>query len=443
MRTVQPSNASLIVTRLLLLLAGAVALACVASCSRAPLTSPVARAGDRGVSPTSIDDDGYVVTISLARDADPGQVARDNGAALVASAEGFAVLRFPSLELPDKCEGRLLADSRVLTTEPNAYLEPAETRQRSFSFDDGNGSPMTYVGQPAADLVEVNGGHAANLGENVKIAILDTGVDPKHPMIASAIVGGYDFIDNDPDFNDTRDGLDNDGDGFVDEAWGHGTHIAGIVTLIAPRAKLLIVRVLDADGRGDVHSVAAGIRWATEHGANVINMSLGMLQMSPAIKNALDEAEAHGVVCVAAAGNRGAEQPAEFPGCYPTVAAVAAVDNHNVPADFTSFAPYVALSAPGVNVRSAFPGGGYRMWSGTSMSCAFVSGAAALVLAAHSGWHRTQVIERLQAFVRPITNLNPLLVGKVGTGTVDVASAMRLDLPIGLDPNGTLQNQHR
>jgi subtilisin family serine protease len=403
----------------------------VTSCSRSPITAPVeSRSIDHGVAGLSNEDgDGYEVVVTLSPGTDPRQVAHDNGAALLGESQGFAVFAFPPFELPEKINSRVLSDPRIVTSEPNAILESAETLQRAFAFDDGFGTAATYAAQPAAAAIRLGGGLAVSKGEGVVIAILDTGIDPTHPKLAGSIVGGYDFIGEDADPTDVRDFQDNDRDGFVDEGFGHGTHVAGIVSLAAPRARLLIVRVLDADGRGDVRTVAAGVRWATEHGARVINMSLGMLQSSPAIRNAIAQANSRGIVCVASAGNRGTELPAEFPASSPDVIAVAATDASGHPAEFTSYAPFVALCAPGVGVRSTFPGGGYRLWSGTSMSCGFISGAAALVLANHPGWGRGQVMSRLAHNSAAIVGSRPVQEGKLGMGTLDLAAALAPDIP--------------
>src|SRR5205823_5202141 len=135
--------------------------------------------------------------------------------------------------------------------------------------------------------------------------IIDTGCDLNHPDLFRSIVGGWDFVDNDASPTDVKDNIDNDRNGAIDEAFGHGTHVAGIIHLVAPDAQLLIVRVLDADGRGNMVDVAAGIRWAVNQGAKVINLSLGSSTHSgDALEHALDEAVTRGVVVVAAAGNQ-------------------------------------------------------------------------------------------------------------------------------------------
>lgn len=426
-RPATPSHRTLV----FVLIAIAVSLA---SCSRAPVLAPDDAFRQR-IGATNAEDEIIEIVVTLAPGADAGQVARDNGGALVSVSGGYAVMQFPPFDLPEKVNARVSSDPRVITSEPNEKIETAESRQRAFSFDDGFGSASTYAAQPAAAAIRLAGGLTGGTGAGVVVAILDTGVDPGHPMLAGSIIGGHDFVDNDADFTDTRDMLDNDDDGYIDEAYGHGTHVAGIVHLTAPGARLLIVRVMDADGRGDVRTVAAGIRWATDHGARVINMSLGMMRASQTVRHAILDADAAGIVCVASAGNRGTEYPVEYPAVFPEVLAVAAVNATGTAADFSSFGTYVAVSAPGVGIRSTFPGGGYRIWSGTSMSTAFISGAAALVLGNHPDWRRPHVASRLRT--AEIAALDAGRVGKMGSGIIDLAETMQADISTTLAPEGS------
>ncbi len=410
-----------------------------ASCSRTLPTAPVsARAAGGVVRPaTAVTGTSDDVVITLAPGADPTQIAIDYGTQLVGAAEGLAVLAPPEGTLLDVLASRLSTDPRVVTAEPNSPLQVAEARQRSFSFDDGAGTQADYVQQPAADAISLYAAHYASRGHGVLVAIIDTGADMTHPALAGRLAGGWDFVGDDPDPTDVRMGVDTNGDGVVDGAFGHGTHVAGIVALTAPEAKLLIVRVLDSDGVGHVSNVAAGIRWATEQGARVINMSLGMLRYSPAIRAALDRACSRGVVCVSSAGTWGAATPVEYPAGSPDVMAVGAVDATDQPAPWTSYGSFVAVCAPGVGVRSAFPGGGYRLWSGTSMSAGFVSGTAALLLGDHPGWTLADVRARIALNAQALDHVSPAQQGLLGAGGLDAGSALAADLPPGDAAPGT------
>ena len=337
------------------------------------------------------------------------------------AAEGLVSLRAGPNMTDDDLMSALAGDPRIVAFEPERWFETAESRQRSFAFDDGLGSALTYAEQPAGRSIGLHRAHTTSLGSGVRVAILDTGADLTHPALQGAIVGGYDFVDFDPDPSDEANGIDDDEDGFVDDAYGHGTHVAGIVHLAAPNAELLVVRVLDSEGRGSLLQVAAGVRWALSNGARVINLSLGSLGFSSTLEQALAEAEALGVVVVTSAGNWGAEVPVEYPASSQHVFAVAAVDTGGVPADFTSRGPYVALSAPGVGVRSAYPGGLYRLWSGTSMSAPFVAGSAALLLSQHPEWGLGDVRQQLSMTAGPVVDSPP---NTMGAGRLDAGAAV-------------------
>lgn len=369
------------------------------------------------------------VEITVNPGADPQGVANAYGATLRGNASWRCATLVPADgQTADGLIAQLALDSRVESAEKVVYAETAEARQQSFSFDDGWGSAEACLAQPSALVLGLNDAHVIAGGGGVRIAIIDTGVDPSHPALASRIVGGWDFLGNDPDPTDQPDGVDNDGDGRADEAYGHGTHVAGIVNLAAPDAELLIARVLDSEGRGDMLDVARAIRWAVANGAKVINLSLGSLTKSDAVTVALSEANDAGVICVAAAGNEASDNPVEFPASSHFVVAVAAVDGNDVPAPFTSYGDFVELCAPGVAVRSAFPGGGYAIWSGTSMSAPFVAGGFALLIPFHPDWSEKKLQDRLTATARHITQVG--FHSGLGAGALDLGAALRAEVPV-------------
>jgi subtilisin family serine protease len=400
------------------------------SCAR-PLPDSPASASIRGRAARSycgsIASDNDVV-VTLRPGVDAVQFGLDHGAALLASDEsGCTAYRPGPDETPDQLALDMGGDPRTLTSERNMGLESAEARQQAYAFDDGQGTPGNYAEQPAMSAVHVDQAHLTSTGQGVWVAILDTGAELDHPALLGRIAGGVDLVDGDADPTDRPDGLDNDGDGVADEAWGHGTHVAGIVARLAPDARLLIVRVLDAEGRGDVMGVASGIEWAAAHGARVINLSLGMLSKSAAIAYQIAEADARGTVCVASAGNWGAEEPEEYPARDSHVLAVAAVDALGLAAPWTSFGDFVAVSGPGVAVRSAYVHGSYALWSGTSMAAPFLSGTAALLLSIHPDWDRSMVMSRIASGSRPLLTLNPLIGEELGAGALDAGAALAPD----------------
>lgn len=224
----------------------------------------------------------------------------------------------------------------------------------------------------------------------VTIAIIDTGIDLSHPDLAAKVVNGFDVYNND---NNPQD--DN----------GHGTHVAGIAAAISNNgvgvagvswgARLMPIKVLNSAGNGSYADVAEGIIWAADHGAQVINLSLGGTSPSQLLQDAVGYAASRGVIIVAASGNSGSNAVL-FPARYPNVIAVAATDSSNTRAWFSNFGPEVDLSAPGVSIYSTSIGG-YGIRNGTSMATPYVAGLAAILRGIPGNNSRTAVAQQMQS----------------------------------------------
>ena len=274
----------------------------------------------------------------------------------------------------------MAADPDVLGVEPNFRFRDPESTRRRFPVVDRNPSQERFRSQAGAGQVGLAGALQLGTGAGTVVAVVDTGVDPCHPLLMGHLLpGGLDLVDGDLSPWQRRNGVDDDGDGDVDEAAGHGSFVASIVALGAPSARILPYRVLDDDGGGSAYHVALAVADALGRGVDVINLSLVYRERSTVVDLLLEEAVARGVIVVAAAGND-PEAPLGFPAVDSRVLAVSAFDADAATlADFAGRGDAVRLAAPGVDVYGALDDGRYGTWSGTSMAAPWAAAGAALV----------------------------------------------------------------
>ena len=257
--------------------------------------------------------------------------------------------------------------------------------------------------------VNAAGAWAFTSGKGVKVAVVDTGIDFRHPDLAPNYKGGWNAIVS------TATPLDDQ---------GHGTHVSGTIAAVkdlkgvvgvAPSVDLYGVKVLDKNGSGQYSWVVAGIEWAVMNGMDVINMSLGGGSGTEALKQIMIKSKEMGVAVVCAAGNDSG--PVNFPAKYPEAIAVSASDSSDKIASFSSRGPEIVVIAPGVNVYSTRKGGGYTTMSGTSMACPHTAGLAALAVGA--GAHGSDAVRAaLKAAATPLPGLTPV---QQGAGLVNAA----------------------
>jgi thermitase len=248
----------------------------------------------------------------------------------------------------------------------------------------------------AGDLIYLPYARALTRGTpEVRIAVLDTGVDLDHQELEGKLVPGEDFVD--------LDGLDTSGfigdfmgyDHVPLDEVGHGTHVSGIIAGrgvgmdegVAPDCRIMPVRVLASMksgerlvGAGIIDNINTGIKWAVDHGASIINMSLGVRHTGGGLphEDVIKYALSRNVVVVAASGNDGTAER-YYPGALPGVIAVGAVDPLGAVTPFTSYGAAITVVAPGTNIYSSFAHHGYAYASGTSQASPFVAGAVALM----------------------------------------------------------------
>ncbi len=263
-------------------------------------------------------------------------------------------------------------DGRKSVSAPQATASAGAPARSNDSF-----RPQQW----ALDVLDAESVWPAATGTGSVVAVVDSGVDGAHPDLTGQVLPGRDYVTA-------------GGDGRTDPN-GHGTHVAGIVAAVAgnavgvaglaPGATILPVRALSADGSGWNSDIASGIIWATDAGADVVNLSLGGDQDSlteAAVAYALDR----GVVVVAAGGNSRADgSPVTYPAAYPGVLAVAATTSQNVSAPFSNTGSYIDVAAPGDTIASTWPGARYWYSSGTSMAAPYAAAVAALVVDASEG----------------------------------------------------------
>ena len=256
-------------------------------------------------------------------------------------------------------------------------------------------------------------------GARVIVAVVDSGSGP-HPDLAENLLAGRSFF-----------GLVETPDGNDIDASGHGSHVAGIIASVAnngiggsgvaPNAKILPIKVLDQAGSGDARDVAAGVRYAADNGAKVINLSLGGATESSSLSQAIAYANDKGALVVAAAGNGGAADKPKWPASLDLTIAVTAVDPANNATSFDQRGDYIDIAAPGANIVSTAKGD-YVTLSGTSMAAGFVAGAAALLFAAEPRVTNAQVRDIL---LRTATDIGePGRDLTFGVGLINMVAAL-------------------
>jgi subtilisin len=242
------------------------------------------------------------------------------------------------------------------------------------------------------------------LGQGVKVGIIDTGIAAGHPDLH--VAGGWNFTF----------GIEASNNRYGD-VLGHGTHVAGIIGArrneyglvgIAPEAEIYSLRCFTIYGTASLSAIIHCIQWAIDHKLDVLNMSFGSRQRSPALEDACKAAHEAGILLVASAGNEGrAKDNVGYPAKFDTVVAVSATDENDKIADFSSRGPAVEMAAPGVNILSTFtfPSLYESFWeylSGTSMACPHVVGMAALIKSANPGMTNEEIRRRLRLFAKDL-----------------------------------------
>jgi len=332
---------------------------------------------------------------------DIAQLNTAHGAAII---DAIPQLRVVRVRIPKGSdEGRVAAayqrNPHVQYAEPDYIASVLNTPNDPY-FTGGYQWNMAKV--QASSAWDVTTGSAS-----VAVAILDTGVDLSHPDLQGKVVASVNFSDS----------------STVNDLNGHGTHLAGIVGAATNNSQgvaglgynttVMNVKVMGDNGTGGYSWVAQGVVWAADHGAKVVNMSLGAEFGSSTLEDAINYAWGKGVVVVAAAGNNASSTPF-YPAAYPNVIAVASTDYNDHLVSSSDYGDWVDVAAPGASIWSTLPNDRYDSRSGTSMASPHVAGLAGLVF--------TQVVDsnadgRLNDEVRSCIEQNADNIGVAGIGS--------------------------
>jgi subtilisin family serine protease len=337
----------------------------------------------------------------------------------------------------------------VLLAEPNTtHSSPEARRNMPWVI----GSPGDYVAQWAPQALHLAEAQALSTGAGVRVAVLDTGFDLSHPLLAGRWLPGFDFVDFDADPSEVA--MPSQG------GYGHGTHVAGLVAMVAPGARIMPLRILDNDGVGNAWVLGEALLYAldpdgnpaTDDGAHIINLSLGSLTRTRLIAalahlaacgdsvdgdpiadhsdpgysdDAIRCAQRKGAVVIAAAGNDSSASVKEYPaaeGAYGLVPIGASTSSNRLAA-FSNSGSWVNLAAPGAGITSTIPGGGYATWNGTSMAAPLAAGTAALVQATDPTLTPKDVARRIARTAAALCGTNTRRVDALAAVSDTVAAA--------------------
>lgn len=329
----------------------------------------------------------------------------------------------------------------VQYAERNYLSSAPEADARHHAFPDGSATPTSRdysrdSSYPPSAL-NISAAHEISKGAGTTVAVLDTGAQLNHPRLHARFEGipRYDFVDDDR--NPSEPPLAEPEELREQEVVGHGTHVAGIVRLVAPRADLMPLRVLNRKGYGSTFHVAEAVAFADVEGADVINLSLGMPSWSELLREKVKEAISHGSTVVAAAGNYDSPLP-QYPASKGRLVWVAAendgllavtsVDPEGKKSGFANYGPWVDIAAPGEGILSTYPHPvkRYAYWSGTSMATPFVAGEAALIRTVYDRGP-AGVEKRIRSGARCLDNKNPDYTGMLGAGHADIGASLKGD----------------
>ncbi len=304
--------------------------------------------------------------------------------------------------------GVFYCDADYLLSSPS----PVQTSQPFV--DGGTGGGVNFTAQPAVGQLSLTSAHTTSTASNVKVGVIDVGVNYAHPEFGGSVVSVYDYVESDSTANDESGG----------SASGHGTFVAGVIRLVAPDAQIRSYRVIDTSGHGDGFVVAEAILQAVSDGCKVINLSLVMNGKHGAVDDAMEYAVSHGVTVVAASGNDSVET-LRFPARDSHSLSVAAIDSLNHLMSFSNYGDNLDVCAPGGHIYAPFLDTTYAWWDGTSFATPFVTGQVALLYELRPSATFEEIREAIRETAIDIDAFNnPTLHGKLGKGRIDPVGSL-------------------
>jgi serine protease len=378
---------------------------------------------------------------------------RTYGLGLQAIGNGLYRVNLPANVSVTQAVAALSAQGSIAVAQPDYRVHAAVVpNDPSFGSLWGLDNTGQNGGTAGADIGAPTAWNSSTGTGRTIVAVIDTGVDYTHPDLAANMwrnpgeipgngidddhngyrddVYGYDFANNDPNPMDDN---------------GHGTHVAGTIGAVGGNgigvagvdwhAKIMALKFLDSSGSGYLSDAVRALNYAVANGAKVLNNSYGGGGYDATMATAINNARAHGVIIVAAAGNDGTNNdtspvyPANYAG--DNLIAVAATDRNDRLATFSNYGhSTVDIAAPGVSIYSTLPGRRYGTYSGTSMATPHVTGALALVWDAHPNWTYRQVIDAVLNTADPVSSVG----SAVAHGRLNVGDAIS-DLTATPEPN--------
>lgn len=321
----------------------------------------------------------------------------------------------------DDLKTRLSKDSEVLSAEDDdEVLAPEPAIGDPFHFPtDFQADPLTSFDTNLRGMIDAppgSFGRGRAGGAPIVVAVLDTGVSRAHSALQGRLLPGYNALTGSSDGGEVADGTHNRG-------MGHGTMVAGVIARLAPDAKILPIRVLNADGVGSLLSITKGIEYALANGARVINLSCGIGRRSEALDDVFSRLAEKGAILVASAGNENVST-GPYPAAAEHVLAVAAVESDRTKSKYSNYGLWVDVVAPGTGMESSWWQGGYARWSGTSFATPCVAAEAAFILASYPKLKSDDIESCIRSSALSVDDANPAFTGQLGKGLVQFRAAL-------------------